>query len=132
MGLRIPIAESRMAASLGKISMATSIIAGASARAELARGKIVEAEVKVIVDPTRPLPLAWGLYAIEAPAGVWLCAYYGSNRSVFDFLPQKGAEVDEAKLGIAFAVREFVPKENFGPSAWEEFKKKRKLGESKE
>lgn len=88
-------------------------------------GKIIEAEVKVSVDPGRPLPLACALYAIETPEGVWLCAYYGANRSVFDFLPQKGAEVDEKNLGIAFHVKEFVPKDHYGPAKWEEFKKAR-------
>jgi len=106
----------------------TSTVAGS----DIIRGKIIEAETKVIVDPTRPLPLAWALYAIEGSDGVWLCAYYGSNRSVFDYLPQKGAEIDEKKLGIAFAIREFVPKENYTPAKWDEFKKHRKLGESKE
>jgi hypothetical protein len=87
------------------------------------RGKIIEAEVKVSVDPGQPLPLACGLYAIEAPDGVWLCAYYGANRSVFDYLPQKGAEVDDAQLGIAFHIRQFVPHDQYQPQLWEEFKK---------
>jgi hypothetical protein len=90
-------------------------------------GKIVEAEVKTSVDPTRPLPLACGLYAIEVPEGIWLCAYYGMNRSVFDFLPQKGAEMDETKLGIVFQAKEFVPKEQYQPAVWEEFKKRRMM-----
>jgi len=89
------------------------------------KGKIVEAEVKISVDPARPLPLACGLYAIETPEGFWLCAYYGMNRSVFDYLPQKGAEIDEEKLGIAFKVREFVPKEQYAAALWEAFKKTR-------
>jgi len=55
------------------------------------KGKITEAQVKVSVDATRPLPLVCALYAVESAAGVWLCAFYGANRSVFDFLPQKGA-----------------------------------------
>ncbi len=87
------------------------------------QGKIVEAEVKISVDPGRPLPLACGLYAIESSEGVWLCAYYGMNRSVFDYLPQKGADVDEAKLGITFQVRQLAPQGQFGPAMWEEFKK---------
>ena len=95
---------------------------------QLISGKILEAEVKVSVDPAQPLPLACGLYAVETPEGVWLCAYYGSNRSVFDYLPQKGAEIDEKTLGITFAIREFVPKEKYGPSVWEEFKKARAMG----
>lgn len=90
-------------------------------------GKIIEAEVKVSVDPGRPLPLACALYAVEAEGGVWLCAYYGTNRSVFDYLPQKGAELDEAKLGILFHVKEFVPSGSFQPGAWEEFKKSRMM-----
>lgn len=85
----------------------------------------MDAEVKVSVDPGRPLPLACGLYAIEAPDSFWLCAYYGMNRGVFDYLPQKGAEIDEAKLGITFKVREFVPKEQYGEALWEAFKKNR-------
>ena len=87
------------------------------------RGTIIEAEVKTSVDPTRPLPLACALYAIEAPEGVWLCAYYGSNRSNFDFLPQKGAQVDDKTLGIAFHHQQFVPKDQFQPAVWEQFKK---------
>jgi hypothetical protein len=89
------------------------------------KGKIVDAEVKVSVDPARPLPLACGLYAIETSEGYWFCAYYGMNRSVFDFLPQKGAEIDEMKLGITFKVREFVPREQYGEALWEAFKKTR-------
>jgi hypothetical protein len=92
---------------------------------ESIRGKIIEAEIKVSVDPGHPLPLACALYAIEAEAGVWLCAYYGANRSVFDYLPQKGAEVDESRLGISFHVRQWVPKDEYQPSLWDEFKKAR-------
>lgn len=91
------------------------------------RGQIIEAEVKATVDATRPLPLACGLYAIETPEGVWLCAYYGMNRSVFEYLPQKDAVVDESKLGIVFHVKEFVPKGQFQHAAWEAFKKARML-----
>jgi hypothetical protein len=91
------------------------------------QGTIIEAEVKSSVDATRPLPLVSGLYAIETPEGVWLCAYYGMNRSVFDFLPQKGAVIDESKLGIAFHVKEFVAREQYQPATWEEFKKKRMM-----
>jgi hypothetical protein len=97
------------------------------ALAEPIRGRIIEAEVKISNDPTEPLPLACALYAIEASNGIWLCAYYGANRGVFDFLPQKGATVDEGKLGIAFHSREFVSKEHFKPEAWEEFKKRRTM-----
>lgn len=89
------------------------------------RGEIVEAEIKSTVDATRPLPLVCGLYAIETPAGVWLCGYYGTNRSIFDFLPQKGALVDESRLGIVFQVKEFVTQGQFRPARWEEFKKAR-------
>ncbi len=67
--------------------------------------------------------MACALYAIETPEGVWLCAYYGANRSNFDYLPQKGAEADEAKLGIAFHERKLIPKDRFTPEAWAEFKK---------
>lgn len=91
------------------------------------QGRIIEAEVKSSVDATRPLPLVCGLYAVETPEGVWLCAYYGMNRSVFDFLPQKGAAVDESKLGIVFQVKEFVPRDRYQPDVWEEFKKKRMM-----
>ncbi len=87
------------------------------------RGKIIEAEVKVSVDAGRPLPLVCGLYAVESPGGVWLCAYYGFNRSVFDYLPQKGAEIVESELGIAFHAKKLVPKEQYTTSSWEEFKK---------
>jgi hypothetical protein len=87
------------------------------------RGKIIEAEVKISVDAARPLPLACALYAVETAEGIWLCAYYGANRSVFDFLPQKGAEMDETKLGIAFRTKRFIPKDQYQPARWEEFKK---------
>jgi len=89
------------------------------------RGTIIEAEVKPSVDASRPLPLVCGLYAIEAADGVWLCAYYGMNRSNFDYLPQKGAAVDESRLGLVFHVKEFVPKDQYQPALWEAFKKKR-------
>jgi hypothetical protein len=95
----------------------------ALASAQPIRGRIIEAEVKVSVDATRPLPLACALYAIESSEGVWLCAYYGSNRSVFDYLPQKGGALDEAKLGIAFHTKEFISKEEYQPGLWEAFKK---------
>jgi hypothetical protein len=62
------------------------------------------------------------LYAVEAADGMWLCAYYGANRSVFDFLPQKGTEVDEEKLGIAFQTKKFIPKDQYQLSQWEAFK----------
>ena len=88
-------------------------------------GKIIEAEINVSVDPANPLPLACALYAIEVPAGVWLCAYYGANRSNFDYLPQKGADVDETTLGIAFHAREFVPKDEYQPARWEQFRQSR-------
>jgi hypothetical protein len=86
-------------------------------------GKIIEAEIKVSVDPGQPLPLACALYAIEDEQGVWLCSYYSYNRSVFDYLPQKGAVVDEQNLGIAFHSRQFVPREQYAPALWEEYKK---------
>jgi hypothetical protein len=91
------------------------------------QGTIIEAEVKSSVDATRPLPLVSGLYAIETPQGVWLCAYYGMNRSVFDFLPQKGSVIDESMLGIAFHVKEFVARDQYQPALWEEFKKQRMM-----
>lgn len=100
---------------------------GPAAAGQVIRGRIIEAEVKTSVDATRPLPLACALYAIEGAEGVWLCAYYGSNRSIFDFMPQKGVEVDEQKLGFVFAVREFVPRDRYQPAAWEEFKKSRMM-----
>ena len=89
------------------------------------RGKIIEAEASLSQNAVNPLPLACGLYAIEDAKGVWLCAYYGSNRSNFDFLPQKDASVDEDKLGIAFQSREFIPRDRYKPEVWEEFKKAR-------
>ena len=103
----------------------TSIPAVSSGVPQFVRGKIIEAQIKVSVDATRPLPLVCALYAVESPDGVWLCAYYGANRSVFEFLPQKGAEMDEARLGISFHFRSFVPKNQFQPEVWEEFKKSR-------
>jgi hypothetical protein len=93
--------------------------------AQAVRGKIIEAQVKVSVDATRPLPLVCALYAVESSEGVWLCAYYGSNRSVFDFLPQKGAEVEEPKLGIMFRTKQFIPKDQYRPDQWEGFKKEK-------
>jgi hypothetical protein len=90
-------------------------------------GKIIEAEVKISVDPGNPLPLASALYAVESAEGVWLCAFYGTNRSVFDFLPQKDAEVDEAKLGIAFQEKRFIPKQEYQSALWEEFKNSRRM-----
>lgn len=101
--------------------MRTTSRAATTAPQEI-RGKVIEAEVKVIVDPARPLPLAEAVYAIEGPEGVWLCAYYGTNRSVFDYLPQKGAEVDERTLGLVFHTKHFVPKDHYQPARWEEFK----------
>ncbi|HVA00559.1 MAG TPA: hypothetical protein VMV34_02790 [Terriglobia bacterium] len=96
-----------------------------SAFAQPIRGRIIESEVKISVDPAEPLPLACALYAIETQEGIWLCAYYGKNRSVFDYLPQKDAMVDEGKLGIAFHSKELVSKEQFKPEVWEDFKKRR-------
>jgi len=90
---------------------------------QFVHGKIIEAQVKVSVDATRPLPMVCALYAVESSDGVWLCAYYGANRSVFDFLPQQGAEVEETKLGITFRTKQFIPKDQYRPERWEEFKK---------
>ena len=86
------------------------------------RGRVLEAEIKVVVDPTRALPLASAAYAVETPEGVWLCAYYGSNRSVFDYLPQKGAEIDETTMGIAFHSRRLLGSGEFTPEVWQKFK----------
>jgi hypothetical protein len=96
-----------------------------SSATQFVRGRIIEAQVKVSVDPARPLPLVCALYAVESSHGVWLCAYYGANRSVFDFLPQKGAEVEETKLGITFRSKQFIPKDQYQPEQWEDFKKKK-------
>jgi len=104
-----------------------SVTSGLPTAAAPVQGRIIEAEVKVSVDPGHPLPLVSGLYAVEAEDGVWLCAYYGTNRSVFDFLPQKGAEIDESKSGITFQVRDFFPKERYQSGVWEEFKKSRMM-----
>ena len=86
-------------------------------------GKIIDTVAKVSVDAARPLPLACALYAVENSEGVWLCAYYGANRSVFDYLPQKGMEIDEVQLGIPFRHKLFIPKDQYQPAQWEEFKK---------
>ena len=91
------------------------------------QGKIIEAEVKISVSPAFPLPLACALYAVETADGVWLCAYYGSNRSVFDYLPQKGAELDERTAGITFHTRQFVAKDQYQPALWEEFKTSQRM-----
>jgi len=101
----------------------TTAPAASSGALQSVGGKIIEAQVKVSVDATRPLPLVCALYAVESSDGVWLCAYYGANRSVFDFLPQKGADVEETKLGIAFRTKRFIPKDQYRPEQWEEFKK---------
>lgn len=89
------------------------------------RGRIIEAEVKISANPAEPLPLACAVYAIETLEGIWLCVYYGVNRGVFDYLPQKDAAVDEQNLGIAFHAKEFVPTDYFKPEVWEDFKKRR-------
>jgi hypothetical protein len=102
-----------------------STTASSTAAAPRVTGKIIDTVVKVSVDATRPLPLACALYAVENSEGVWLCAYYGANRSVFDYLPQKDAEVDEAQLGIAFLHKVFIPKDQYQPADWEKFKKER-------
>jgi hypothetical protein len=94
-----------------------------TATAPRVTGKIIDTMVKVSVDATRPLPLACALYAVENSEGVWLGAYYGANRSVFDYLPQKEAEIDEARLGIAFLHKVFIPKDQYQPADWEKFKK---------
>jgi hypothetical protein len=90
-------------------------------------GRIIEAEIKISVDPGHALPLASALYAVENAEGVWLCAFYGTNRSVFDFLPQKGAEVDEASLGIAFQEKSFIPKQAYQAARWEDFVSSRRM-----
>ena len=87
------------------------------------QGKIIEAEVSITQDAIHPLPLACGLYAVENKEGVWLCAYYGSNRSNFDTLPKKDQEIDEARLGLDFETRQFVPRDRYKPETWEKFKK---------
>jgi hypothetical protein len=102
-----------------------SSVRAAPAGAQTIHGKIIEAEIKISVSPAFPLPLASGLYAIESNEGVWLCAYYGSNRSVFEYLPQKGAAFDERTAGITFYTRQFIPKDQYQTGAWEEFKKSR-------
>lgn len=94
-----------------------------AATARRVAGKIIDAIVKVSVDATRPLPLVCALYAVENAEGVWLCAYYGANRSLFDYLPSKDAEIDEARLGIAFLHKVFIPKDQYQPAQWEQFKK---------
>jgi hypothetical protein len=97
----------------------------AAASAPLVSGKIIDSMMKVSVDATRPLPLVCALYAVENAEGVWMCAYYGANRGVFDYLPQKGAEIEEARLGITFRHRVFLPKDQYQPADWENFKKER-------
>jgi len=101
----------------------TTTPAVSSGASQVVEGRIIEAQVKVSVDATRPLPLVCALYAVESSEGVWLCAYYGANRSVFDFLPQKGADIEEKKLGIAFRSKRFIPKDQYRPGLWEEFKR---------
>jgi hypothetical protein len=95
----------------------------ASSTAHSIRGTIIEAEIKQVVDPTRPLPLVTAVYVIETEDGFWLCSYYGSNRSNFDYLPQKGVAVDESRLGVVFHSKEFIPREQYQPARWEAFKR---------
>jgi len=92
---------------------------------ETVEGKIIDAEIRTSTDAARPLPLVCALYAIEAEEGVWLCAYYGQNPSVFAHLPQKGAKVSEKTLGIKFNHRELVPNSEYQAERWEKFKKDR-------
>ena len=99
--------------------------AAPSPAAPFVTGKIFDTVIKVSVDPTRPLPLVCGLYAVENSEGVWLCAYYGANRGLFDYLPQKETEIDEAKLGIAFRYKLFIPKGQYVPADWDNFKRER-------
>ena len=66
----------------------TTIPAVPSSVQQGVRGRIIDSQVKVSVDAARPLPLVCALYQVESPEGTWLCAYYGANRSVFDFLTQ--------------------------------------------
>ena len=106
------------------VSTVTNVSAPSTA-AQSIRGKIIEAEVKISVSPAFPLPLASGLYAIDDGNGIWLCAYYGSNRSVFDYLPQKGADFDERTSGITFHTKQLIPKDQYQPALWESFKKER-------
>jgi hypothetical protein len=101
----------------------TTTSAVPSGAPQFVSGRITEAQVKVSVDAARPLPLVCALYAVDSSDGVWLCAYYGANRSVFDFLPQKGADIEERELGIAFRTKRFIPRDQFRPEQWEEFKK---------
>jgi hypothetical protein len=96
-----------------------------TAAAPRVAGKIIDSVVKVSVDATRPLPMACALYAVENAEGMWLCAYYGANRSVFDYLPQKDAEIEETRLGITFLHKVFIPKDQYQPAQWEQFKKER-------
>ena len=83
--------------------------ASPAAAASRVAGKIIDTVVKVSVDATRPLPLVCALYAVENSEGVWLCAYYGANRSVFDYLPQKGMDIDEAQTGHRFSSQGLHP-----------------------
>ena len=103
--------------------MATTPASPAVTTPTLVSGKIFDMVSKISVDATRPLPLACALYAVENSQGVWLCAYYGANRGVFDYLPQTGANIDESHLGIAFRYKRFIPKGEYQPAQWEEFKK---------
>jgi len=103
--------------------MSTTPLSAAATAPNHVAGKIIDNVSKISVDATRPLPLACALYAVENSEGIWLCAYYGANRSVFDYLPQKGAEIDESRLGIAFRHKRFIPKGEYQPAQWEEFKK---------
>jgi hypothetical protein len=88
-------------------------------------GRIIEAEIKISVSPAFPLPLASALYAIENGDCIWLCAYYGSNRSVFNFLPQKGADFDERTAGITFHIKQCIAKDQYQPALWDDFRKSR-------
>lgn len=103
-------------------SLAAKSDSGPPAGPPAIQGRVLEAEIKVVVDPTRALPLASAAYAVETPQGVWLCTYFGSNRSVFDYLPQKGAQIDESTLGITFHSRRLLGSGEFTPEVWQKFK----------
>lgn len=105
-----------------RLSMSTKPVPPAAVPPRVT-GKIIDTVAKISVDATRPLPLVCALYAVENSEGMWLCAYYGANRSVFDYLPQKDREIDEATLGITFLHKRFIPKDQYQPVHWEQFKK---------
>ena len=97
------------------ITMTTTAAVSSSAP-QFVRGKIVDTQIKVSVDATRPLPLVCALYAVESSEGVWLCAYYGANRGVFDYLPRRARRWRRPNWALPFGPNSLSPRTSTGLS----------------